>query len=327
MKPALTFLEKENDLRVTKYRKSPSDEAFLRELQKKLKNFEQGLRDETETQLPNIYILGLPRSGTTLLSQVLAHCLDVAWVTNLMARFWEVPVVGLRLSRLLGLFDQGVKLSSDYAVTDGINGPHEFGYFWLKWFLYPGVQIQPREIESRIDWGGLRKTLGAMNAEVRKPMIYKNSIPAFHLKKFYRIQKKSIFIFMSRDLADVGVSIYHARIRRYGAPDRWWSFRPQNYKTLSRLKPLEQIQQQIMGLGTAFEREIQGVPQSRLLFVDYRELCRSPMKVVERVRRCLENPKGIPDVRAKVAPLKFRTHRSQKLYREFKNLLNHTSLI
>ena len=48
-----------------------------------------------------VFVVGLPRSGTTLLTQVLAYCLDAGYVNNFAARFWLAPVHGLRLSRLM----------------------------------------------------------------------------------------------------------------------------------------------------------------------------------------------------------------------------------
>jgi ABC-type oligopeptide transport system ATPase subunit len=49
------------------------------------------------------FIVGLPRSGTTLLSQLLAYSLDAGYTTNFAARFWLAPVHGLRLGRRGGV--------------------------------------------------------------------------------------------------------------------------------------------------------------------------------------------------------------------------------
>jgi hypothetical protein len=48
-----------------------------------------------------VFVLGVPRSGTTLTSQLLAYCLDAGYVNNAAARFWLAPVHGIRLARLI----------------------------------------------------------------------------------------------------------------------------------------------------------------------------------------------------------------------------------
>ena len=40
---------------------------------------------------PIIFVMGLPRSGTTPLVQLLVQKFKLGYVTNLVARFWESP--------------------------------------------------------------------------------------------------------------------------------------------------------------------------------------------------------------------------------------------
>ena len=105
------FLKKENDLRIDKYAKNINEERFLIKMNRSLKCLEKDISDNSDNNIRNIYIFGLPRSGTTLVYQIFTHCLNVAWPTNLMARFWETPVIGMRISKILGLFDKKIEFS------------------------------------------------------------------------------------------------------------------------------------------------------------------------------------------------------------------------
>jgi hypothetical protein len=42
--------------------------------------------------------VGVPRSGTTLLYQLIARFLRVGFITNRMARYWMTPIAGAMLS-------------------------------------------------------------------------------------------------------------------------------------------------------------------------------------------------------------------------------------
>src|SRR5581483_9026315 len=78
-----------------------SDYDFLTGLNKQLIPLESELLDMNVTEeFSNIFILGLPRSGTTLLSQIIFNNLDLACTNNLIARFWDAPLCGTHLSKI-----------------------------------------------------------------------------------------------------------------------------------------------------------------------------------------------------------------------------------
>lgn len=220
------FMREENERRRPTFAKDPHDEDFVRHLCGTLGPLEDALCRKPEGDAPSVFILGLPRSGTTLLYQILANSLDVAWPTNLMARFWGAPAVGMRLSRVLGLFDQPVELRSEHGVTNGAHSPHEFGYFWLNWLRYDDVLHKGDLHERMIDWKGLTRKLRSICAQAGKPVLYKNLLYAYHLEAFARATPESLFVLCQREPADVAVSILRTRRERYGDEREWWSVRP-----------------------------------------------------------------------------------------------------
>ena len=89
---------------------------------------------------PNLFVFGLPRSGTTLLYQLIAYCLDLGYISNLAARFWLAPLTGVVLARaVLGNRRDG-SFRSDYGKSLDPAGPHEFSYFWQKRLGIAGVE-------------------------------------------------------------------------------------------------------------------------------------------------------------------------------------------
>ena len=127
-------IENENLLRAEKYRKNEDEESFLIRLNNNLARTEHLYFQPVQEQLPNIFIIGAPRSGTTLLSQLITFVLDIGYINNFIARFWEAPLQGIRLSNIINTNLRQISFNSTHGVTSNLNGPHEFGYYWTASF-------------------------------------------------------------------------------------------------------------------------------------------------------------------------------------------------
>lgn len=84
---------------------------------------------EFSDEYANIFIFGLARSGTTLVSQLIADNTDLGYINNLSASFWENPQYGVYLSLHLGVQTR-ISYGSDLGRTETIGDISEFGYFW-----------------------------------------------------------------------------------------------------------------------------------------------------------------------------------------------------
>ncbi|MFK7959772.1 MAG: hypothetical protein AB8G96_04535 [Phycisphaerales bacterium] len=152
----------------------PTTDTFLADLAETLGPFRPSLPPppvDPATQ-PIVWIVGTPRSGTTLLAELLTASTDIGFVDNLAARFPEHPETGMLLSASLrpatgaaGGVGRGVVTGAgtgvvtgagtgaeaepgavtgtaapraafppfDIGRTQGPHGTHEFGFFWSRW--------------------------------------------------------------------------------------------------------------------------------------------------------------------------------------------------
>lgn len=119
--------------RENKYLKDPVEENFTRQVNEALLQLEKSTYHDCTIKHPFIFVFGLPRSGTTLLTQLLASTLNLGFINNFVARFWLAPVTGIRLARSLKLESQANSFRSEFGATAGLGDIHEFGYFWRHW--------------------------------------------------------------------------------------------------------------------------------------------------------------------------------------------------
>ena len=122
------FLVKENKNRIGHYHKKELLEKNIYKINQELKKHEK--YDYYKPKYTNIYLCGLPRSGTTLTSQIIARGLDLSYINNLAARFWLAPLQGILFSQAVIGKEKLNLFKSDYGKSLELHGIHEFMYFW-----------------------------------------------------------------------------------------------------------------------------------------------------------------------------------------------------
>jgi hypothetical protein len=115
------------------YLKDPAAEDLVLEINEALLPLELNSYRDVSIEKPFIFVFGLPRSGTTLVTQLIAQCARTGFINNFVARFWKAPVTGIRFAKTLGVAAKGSDFQSNFGATESLLGIHEFGYFWRHW--------------------------------------------------------------------------------------------------------------------------------------------------------------------------------------------------
>lgn len=287
----LDDFQKLNKQRTEKYRKSESEESFLAGMNRVLETKEQQEYQNLEIEHPLIFVIGLPRSGTTLLTQIIAHGLKIGYINNITARFWSAPLHGLKLSDTLIGKNQTPKFKSEYGATNSLSDIHEFGYFWRKWLNKEGFEsiTNAKKYDPDIDWNGLKNVLANMISYTENGFIFKNIYGSYHIPKLDNLLKKTLWIYVERDPLDVAISNLNARQKFYGDAGKWWSYVPPEYNKIKDLDAYPQIAGQLHYLKKFYYQELNKIISGRdnKLFIHYENLCANPTaflnKLVQKV--------------------------------------------
>lgn len=222
-------------------------------------------------------IVGLPRSGTTILYQLLARTRSVGYPSNVMAPFWQVPVVGARLQRQLSSSKPTLSMQSVAGRTSEPLDPHEFGYFWRHALGHSANTLRPDH--EGWPWERLQDTLDAVCEAFDSPTVYKNFLALHHASKMRGHLQRSKFLVLVRDPRDVAASLWSVR-QRIGVPEEaTFGVDPE---TKAHGDLVDRIIEQVHVLeGARSELLSQGC--SDTLAVDYGELCRAPRHVTQAV--------------------------------------------
>jgi hypothetical protein len=273
--------------RLPAFRKSEEVDDYLQALNKALltSGLPVPVAHGDPESLPVIYIVGAPRSGTTLLSQLLSRYLPVGYINNLVARLWLRPSVGIMLSKAMGGedFRRQVTFSSIHGTTEGMANPHEFGYFWRHWLRLDQSSCHnpPDSDKALINKEGLKKALeNEILSAFGTPVIFKNVICGFYASILSQLHAKSFFIYIERDIKTVIRSVLKTRKERYGSYETWWSVKPSTYQIVigRKTSPVEEVARQILDCRREMKEELSR-PGVRWMHVSYEDLCDDPTKV------------------------------------------------
>lgn len=241
--------------------------------------------NKTPALHPAVFIVGVPRSGTTLLHQLLVNRLQVGYIDNLIARFWGCPHVGIKLSKeLIPEHDRiSLQYTSDLGRTPGLAGPHEFGYFWNYWFGFN--EEEPHKLSEQrrtgVDIDGLGRTLADMQLMFGLPLAFKNLTCGLQAELLWQAYPKALFVYVERDPIEVGRSILAARKRFHGSYQAWWSIKPAGWpENVPDRGPASEVAWQVMETA---RQTMESLSCVNFIKVNYNGLLADPESVIMRI--------------------------------------------
>lgn len=147
---------------------------------------------------PPIFILGLPRSGTTLLYQLIVTKFKTCYFSNIASVFYSFPVSISYISKPFQKFESTKRFESNYGVTKGLFAPSEAGGIYRYWNNH-----QP---DGKSDF--FQNTISNISKEYNCPFVWKNLNLSLQITYLQKIFPNALFIKIDRNLEFVIQSIY-----------------------------------------------------------------------------------------------------------------------
>ena len=273
--------------RTEKYRKKSFAEDILDMINRALSEIEREVVVQFDKpKYPTLFIIGAPHSGSTLMSQLIVNSYEIGYINNIAARFWEAPFIGSWLSRECrgSRFEPEMDFMSDLGMTSGYDGPHEYGYFWRRWFDYAESHDVAKDRLDRIDKQFLVKEIAAVESVYDKPIFFKNLVCSFQVGFLSEVMEKSLFIHCRRDPVFVAQALLKSRQKYFGSKHAWFSLKPAEYPDLKKREYAEQIVGQIYYTRKKIENSFERLDSSRHITIDYETLCTDTAGEIERIR-------------------------------------------
>jgi Sulfotransferase family len=226
-----------------------------------------------------LFVVGAPRSGSTLLYQALVQHFSVGYLSNLHCRVYGAPSL---VERVWSPGEPAGGYSSHLGRTRGAAAPSECGEYWYRFFrrkpqYVPLAEADPRRLRA------LRASVRALGNAAGGPLVFKNLICSLRLQPIGTALPEAVFVFIRRDLVENADSLLEARKRLHGDYRRWWSAEPPEIEELRSLPAEQQVVEQVRRIEAVIERDRDRLGPDRFLDVRYESLCDAPRETMDAV--------------------------------------------
>ncbi|MGH7803854.1 MAG: sulfotransferase family protein [Candidatus Binatia bacterium] len=229
-----------------------------------------------------IFVVGPPRSGTTLLSQTLAVAFDVGYLSNLHNALWGAPSLVAWMLRAVGFAPQN-DYRSNLGNTRAWLGHSEAPNYWLR-FLPPSPHYLSVADVDAARLTSLRRAVRRLVHASGKPVLFKTVVNTGRLGPIAAALPEAVFLVVWRDPVDVAHSLLEARKKIHGSYEPWWSLEPPEIADLRARPTSEQVVEQVVRTYEHLAADRAAIGAERFCDVEYEALCDAPHATLREVQ-------------------------------------------
>ena len=235
---------------------------------------------------PIILIMGCARSGSTLMMQWLSSLGLFSYPSNLIARFYTNPYIGIRVQQALleydplnqiGFNQSDKAFKSSLGKTTGALSPSEYWYFWRQYFKFDDNNQKLTETELKtIEGQTFLNKLYAFEYLTKKPLVLKGMLLNWNIPYLYQLNKNFLFINLTRDSFYNAQSLLLSRDAYFNDRKKWYSFKPPEYEFLKNEDTITQVAGQVIYTQKAVHDGLLKIPEQNVLNISYDNFCFNP---------------------------------------------------
>lgn len=229
-----------------------------------------------------IFIVGVPRSGTTLAYQLLTSHVRVGYITNSLEKnfYWPLIYSSIVFRSKKNLIYES-SYNSTYGVNkkDGRNAPNQGVEIWARLFGTERHFLPVHEV-SNLTKNSVFKHVLALSKIYGRDFLFKELSLGAKLNVIKKIFPDARFIYIKRNFTDTACSIFSA-MEANGVPEGvMWGMQFEGYEKYLSLPRVEMIYHQVNQIEKSIKEQLEGVDHKDLYFANYNEICSDPRSFV-----------------------------------------------
>lgn len=249
---------------------------------------------------PPIFIIGPPRSGTTLLYSALVSRFRFAYISNFAHRLYMTPVTATLVGKFWITAWRG-SFKNSYGHINGFWSPNEGGWIWNRWFPEPCYLDE--NAMDKLPVKIIRETINSISIVLKAPFINKNVMHSVHIRLLNKLFPNCLFIETERNILDNVRSIVRIYQNRTANSD-WISVKPNKWENFKNKNTIYKALAQVIYTKIDIENDIKKIGNERRLKIEYSKLCSDPELTMIIIKEFLLNH-GMKIKDNKLLPPKF----------------------
>ena len=248
-----------------------------------LQPFERRLvRTAVPTKHGVAFIIGPPRSGSTLFYELLVTRFRFSYISNLAHALFNTPAAATFLTQRWINTWRG-RFKSTYARIPGWGAPNEGVRVWRRWI--PQEHYLDESHARKLPSATIRNTAAAIAGILDAPFLNKNTMHSVHMRLLDRIFPSCVFLEIRRDLPDNVRSIIRMRQDRLGAEKvgEWWSVKPRQWRQYRDVDSVIQACAQVLYTHQNIHADSIAIGRERRHVINYESLCDDPRGALRAV--------------------------------------------
>ena len=283
-------------------------------------------RHESDPLAP-IFVIGPPRSGSTLLMQLLTDAFNVGYLTNQHCRWFGAPALADRILNPLAA-KQPSNYESRHGRTEQVSDPAECGAWWYRFFRRDPAYVTQEDVNPR-KMRAFRHSLQALKEAMERPLVFKNLYASLRIEPIAQVVPNALFVIVERDLVDNAQSILNGRMEALGSYDPWWSVPPPNVAELKSLRPVQQAAEQVRSVHALITDDVERLGLTEQTFrINYEAFCQDVHGTLQDLKQFALKNNVTLSPRFEV-PARFETRHDRKIpdamYEELVNYVQNTA--
>jgi len=228
-----------------------------------------------KNKLPPLFIVGAPRSGTTVITQHILNSLVFGYFPNASKEHPRAPVTYALMARARHRYR--ASYDSSFGIIDGPFAPSDGWDIFHRWF--PRYDHSTPVGVAKLH--ELRTIVRLFEMIFRAPFANKNNANGPRIAHLRSLFPNAIFLSVTRDVTSTVLSVLDARAKNHVEEDEWWGAAPPQYYDRKFEDPFERVVYQTWGLNSLVDREMESVPESQWCRLEYETFCDDPDGIVD----------------------------------------------
>lgn len=221
-------------------------------------------------RFPPLFVVGAPRSGTTLIFQYLLNAYRVAYLPNLSKRFPRACVTAAMLTRLRP--KAPVPFASRFGILEGAGAPSDGWEVFHRWFPRSDYSIPVDETKLH----ELRSIVALLEGLYGGPFLNKNISNSLRIGELGRLFPNAIFLHVQRNIPSTTDSILRAREVHSTEVNEWWGTPPPLSLRGEFESELQRVVTQVWGIRHHIHQQFESLPPDQARTVHYEDFCQEP---------------------------------------------------